>query len=84
MNCYYTFVCSFMLIAQSCNPMDCSLPDSFVHGSLPGKNTGVGNHSFLHEILMTQRSNLCFLHCRQILYYLSHERIPKEPVLSKG
>ena len=23
-----------------CNPMDCSLPGSFVHG-IPGKNTGV-------------------------------------------
>ena len=61
--------------------MDCSLPDSFVRGCLPGKNAGVGNHSFLQGILMTQRSNLCLLHCRQILYCLSHEGIPKEPVL---
>ena len=33
------------LVAQvmpdSCNPMDCSLPSSSVHG-IPGKNTGVG------------------------------------------
>ena len=25
-----------------CNPMDCSLPGSSVHGDSPGKNTGVG------------------------------------------
>ena len=25
-----------------CDPMDCSLPGSFVHGISPGQNTGVG------------------------------------------
>ena len=34
------------LIAQSCptlcDPMDCSLPGSSVHGNSLGKNTGVG------------------------------------------
>ena len=34
------------LVAQSCptlwNPMNCSLPGSFVHGDSPSKNTGVG------------------------------------------
>ena len=25
-----------------CNPMDCSLPDSSVHGILQARNTGVG------------------------------------------
>ena len=29
-----------------CNPMDCSLPGSSVHGYSPGKNTGVGCISF--------------------------------------
>ena len=35
--------------AQSCNPMDFSLPDSSVHGLefFPGKNTGVGCHFLL-------------------------------------
>ena len=28
-----------------CNPMDCSLPGSSVHGDSPGKNTGVGCHA---------------------------------------
>ena len=37
------------LIAQSCqslcDPMDCSLLGSSVHGDFPGKNTGVGSPS---------------------------------------
>ena len=38
-------LCSCMLSdVQLCDPMDCSLPDSSVHGIFPGKNTGVGCH----------------------------------------
>ena len=37
-----------------------------------GRNTGVGSHSLIKGILLTQGSNLGLLHCRQILYYLSH------------
>ena len=50
--------------------MDCSLP-----GDSPGKNIGVGCHFLLQGILLTQGSNpylLCLLHCRKILYLLSH------------
>ena len=39
----------------------------------PGKNTGVGSHSLLQGIFPTQGSNLSLLHCRQILYRLSHQ-----------
>ena len=39
----------------------------------PGKNTGVGSHSFLQGIFPTQGLNLGLLHCRQILYHLSHQ-----------
>ena len=39
----------------------------------PGKNTGVGCHSLLQGIFLTQGSNLGLLHCRQILYLLSHQ-----------
>ena len=28
-----------------CNPIDCSLPGSSVHGDSPGKNTGMGCHA---------------------------------------
>ena len=42
----------------------------------PGKNTEVGSHSLLQGIFTTQRSNLGLLHCRQILYCLSHQGNP--------
>ena len=38
-----------------------------------GKNTGVGSHSLLQGIFLTQGSNLDLPHCRQIPYYLSHQ-----------
>ena len=40
-------------------------------GSL-GRNTGVGCHFLLQRIFPTQGLNLALLHCRQILYPLSH------------
>ena len=56
-----------------CDCLDRSLPGSSVHGIL--MNTGVGCHVFLKRIFPTQWSNpllLCLLHCRWILYPLSH------------
>ena len=68
------------LVAQSCltpcDPMDCSPSDFSVHGDSPGKNTGVGCHSLLQGIFLTQWSNPGLLHCRQILYHLSHREAP--------
>ena len=62
------------LVAQSCptlcNPRDCSLPDTSVHGDSPGKNTRVGDLSLLQGIFPTQGSNPGLPHCRQILYQL--------------
>ena len=64
------------LVTQSCltlcDLMDCSLPGSSVHGDSPGKNTGVGCHSLLQQIFPTWGWNPGLLHCRQILYHLSH------------
>jgi len=54
-----------------CNPMDCS-PWNF-----PGQNTGVGNCSPLQGIFPTQGSNPGLLHCKQILYQLSHQENPR-------
>jgi len=51
--------------------MDCSPPDSSVHGNSPGKNSGVGYHALLQGIFPTQGSNPGLPHYRQILYYLS-------------
>ena len=39
----------------------------------PGKNTGVGCHFLLQGIFLTQGSNPGLLHCRWILYHLSHQ-----------
>jgi len=41
----------------------------------PGKNTGVGCCALLQGIFLTQETNSGFLHCRKILYYLSHQGI---------
>ena len=44
----------------------------------PGKNIGMGSHSFLQGIFPTQGSNQGHLHCRQILYLLNHQGGPHE------
>ena len=41
-----------------------------------GKNTGVGGLFLLQGIFPTQGLSLCLLHCRQILYRLSHQGSP--------
>ena len=42
-----------------------------------GKNTRVGGHCLLQQIILIQRLNLGLLHCRQILYGLSHQGSPE-------
>ena len=44
----------------------------------PGKprNTGVGSLFLLQQIFLSQKLNWCLLHCRQILYQLSHQGNP--------
>ena len=39
----------------------------------PGQNTGAGSLSLLQGIFPTQKLNPGFLHCRRILYQLSHK-----------
>ena len=63
-------------VSDSLRPVDCSPPDSSVHGDGPGKNTGVGCHALLHGIFPDQGSNLGLLHCRWILYQLSPQGNP--------
>ena len=43
-----------------------------------GKSTGVGCHFLLLGIFPTQGSNRGLLHCRQMLYHLSHQGSPKK------
>ena len=47
----------------------------------PGKNTGVGSHFLLQGIFPSQGSNPRLLHCRQILYCLSHQIISYDPAI---
>ena len=76
------------LVTQSCltlcNPMDCSLLGSSVHGILQAwilGRRGGGCHFLLQGIFLTQGSNACLLHCRHMLYHLSHQRtITGEPL----
>ena len=53
-----------------CDPIDSRLLCSWAS---PGKNTGAGCHALLPGIFPTQGSNPGLLHCRQILYRLSHQ-----------
>ena len=43
----------------------------------PGQNTGVGNLSLLQRIFPTQGSSPGLLHCKRILYHLSHMGSPR-------
>ena len=46
-------------------------------GDSPGQNTGVGSCCLLQWIFPTQRWNPGLLHCRRILYQLSHQGSPR-------
>ena len=61
------------VVSDFCDPINCSPPGSSVHGGSPGKDMGLGCHFLLQWIFLTQESNRGLLHCRQILYQLSHE-----------
>ena len=67
-----TCVCCAQPHPTLCDPMDCSLRGSSVHGDSPGKNTGVGCHALLQGIFPTQGLNPGLPHCRWILYCLGH------------
>ena len=68
-------------VAQSCptlcNPVDCTPPGSSVHGVLQARILEWETHSLLQGIFLTQGLNRGLLHCRPILYRLSHQGIPK-------
>ena len=70
--CLATQSCSTL-----CKSIDCSTPGFSFHGNSPGKNTGVGCHALLQGIFPTQRPNPGLLHCRWILYHLSHQGSPR-------
>ena len=57
---------SRQVVSDSCNPMDCSVPGSSVHGDSPGKNTGEGCHALFQGIFLTQRSNPTSVMCSSL------------------
>ena len=68
--CYEMFFCCCSVTKFSltlCDPM-------VSPWNSPGKNTGVGCHSLLQRIFLTQGSKPGLLHCRQIVYCLSHQK----------
>ena len=57
-----------------CDPMDCNLPGSSVHGILLARILEwIASHSLLQGIFLTQGLNPGLLHCRQILCHLSRQ-----------
>ena len=64
-------------VAQSCptlcDPMDCKPTRLLCPWDFPGKGAGVGCYFLLQGIFPTQELNLGFMHCRQVLYPLSHQ-----------
>ena len=67
--------CSVM--STLCSPVEYSPPGSSVHGSLQARILKWVAISFFRGIFLTQGSNLGLLHCRQILYGLSHQGSPQ-------
>ena len=65
---------SHSVVSDSLRPQGLYRPWNFL-----GQNTGVGSLSLLQGIFPTQGSNPGLLHCRQILYQLSHKGSPNKP-----
>ena len=61
-------------VTQLCD----SLQPQGLSWSSPGQNTGVGSLSLLERIFTSPVLNPGLLHCRQILYQLSHNGTPKD------
>ena len=63
---------SHSVVSDSCDPIDCSLPGSSLHGVFSGKNTGVGCHFLLQGIFLDQRLNPHLLHWQGDSLPLNH------------
>ena len=75
------FALGLLVMSDSSRPHGLQ-PGSSVHGDSRGKNTGVGGHSLLQRICLTQGSNPGLLHCRQILYHMSYREVPMSSMFS--
>ena len=83
MNKEITHVCVSILKVKSENESRSAVSDSLRPHELyspwnsPGQNTGVGSLSLFQGIFPSQGSSPGLLHCRQILYQLSHKGSPR-------
>ena len=67
-----------------CDPMDYSLPASSCPWNSAGRSTGVGSHSLLQGIFLTQGLNPGLPHCRRYLRLASYYwglKAPPTPIL---
>ena len=75
--CVCIYVHVYVLVTQSClticDTMGCSLPGSSLHGILQVRRLEWVAILFSRGSFPTQESNLCLLHCKHILYHLSHK-----------
>ena len=81
--CVCVCVCTHsvgQLYLTLCNPMDCSPPGSFIHGILQARILEMGCRVLLQGIFSTPGLNPGLLHCRQILYSLSHQGRPNTSI----
>ena len=75
--CVCVCVCvSCIVVSNSLRPHGLKPTRLLYLWNSPGKNTGVGCHSLLPGIFLTQGSNPGLLHCRQIPYHLSLQGSP--------
>ena len=72
----YTFCVSLSVLSDSLWPHGLYPARLLCPWNFPGKNTGVGSHSLLQAIFLTQELKLDHLNCRQILYHLNHQGSP--------
>ena len=63
------------VLSESLWPMDCNLPGSSVHGISQARIL-----EWVDIPFPTQGLNLGLLHCRKILYHLSHQGSPEEVI----
>ena len=70
----WVFVCLFF---KKCISLDSCHLAWYSPWNSPGQDTGVGSLSLLQEIFPTQGLNPGLLHCRQVLYQLSHTGSPR-------
>ena len=73
----FCFLCVYVCVGVTlCDPVDCNPPGSSLHGILQARILEWIAISFSRGIFPTQGLNPGLLHCRQMLYPLSHQGSP--------